>query len=95
MQSQNSVAFFVELYYNSTEQTRKAEIVMEENITPSHRPHRHRKTKMEIFKEATLPYLILILAAVIIIVFIVGALVRNANEKSETAQVSVNQIQQV
>ena len=52
---------------------------MDENITPRRRrPVRRRRTKMEIFKEAYLPYLILFIAAIVIIIFIIGALARNA-----------------
>lgn len=40
------------------------------------KPRRRRKTKMEIIKEAYLPYLFLMAAAVLIIIFIIGALVR-------------------
>ena len=54
---------------------------MEENITPRPR-QRRRKTKMELFKEAYLPYLILMAAVVIIIVFIIGAVARS----NQTAQ---------
>ncbi len=39
-------------------------------------PRRRRKTKMEQFKEALLPYIILMAAAAIVLVFIIGALVR-------------------
>ena len=41
-------------------------------VTHSH-PHRRRKTKLEIFKEAYLPYLILMSSAVVIVTFILGA----------------------
>lgn len=54
---------------------------MDENITAParrRRPVRRRKTKMEIFKEAYLPYLILFVATIVIIIFIIGALVSNA-----------------
>lgn len=37
---------------------------------------RRQKTKMEIIKEAYLPYIFLMSAAVLIIIFIIGALVR-------------------
>ncbi len=37
---------------------------------------RRRKSKMQHFKEGTLPYLILLTAAIIVVVFIIGALVR-------------------
>ena len=40
------------------------------------RPHRRRKTQMEIIKEAYLPYIFLMSAALLIIVFIIGALIR-------------------
>lgn len=70
---------------------------MEENVnTPVRKPVRRRKTKMEIFKEAYLPYLILMAAAVLIVIFIIGALVRNSNEKKtdtpDTAQAAVTQM---
>lgn len=51
---------------------------------PAHRPVRRRKTKMELFKEAYLPYLILFAAAVLIVIFIIGALVRNAGQKESS-----------
>ncbi len=55
---------------------------MDENYTaPARRPVRRRKTKMEIFKEAYLPYLILFAAAVLIVIFIIGALGRNSARK--------------
>lgn len=40
------------------------------------RPRRRRKTQMEIIKEAFLPYIFLMSAALLIIIFIVGALIR-------------------
>ena len=43
---------------------------------PRRIPVRRRKTKLQIFKEAYLPYLILMAATITIIVFIIGALVR-------------------
>lgn len=56
----------------------------QQNTTPieAQRPRRRRKTKMEIFKEQQLPYIILSVATVLIVIFIIGALVRNANEKT-------------
>ena len=42
------------------------------------RPRRQHRTKTEIFKEQYLPYLILLLAAIMIIIFILGALGRSA-----------------
>jgi len=52
-------------------------------VTPAPRERRRRKTKMELFKEAYLPYIILLAAIVLILIFIVGALVRNANARKE------------
>ncbi len=52
------------------------------------KPVRRRKTGMEVFKEAYLPYLILMLAALLIVVFIIGALVRNNQQKTAQAPVS-------
>ena len=54
---------------------------MDETVTTPvrrRRPVRRRKTKMEIFKEAYLPYLILFVAVIVIVIFIIGALVSNA-----------------
>lgn len=64
---------------------------MEENVTTTaRRPRRRRKTPMEIFKEAYLPYLILITAVVLIVSFIIGALVRaNADKPKDTAAAPV------
>ena len=36
------------------------------------RPERRRKTKQELFKENTLPFIILGVAAVLIVIFIIG-----------------------
>lgn len=44
---------------------------------PARRPLRRRKTKIEIFKEAYLPYLILFAAAVVAVALILGAVARN------------------
>ena len=41
------------------------------------RPRRRHRTKEEIFKEQYLPYLILLMAAVLIVIFILGALGRD------------------
>lgn len=49
---------------------------MDEYTPRPQNPRRRRKTKMEIFKEAYLPTIIMLLTVVLIIVFIVGALVR-------------------
>lgn len=50
------------------------EQVMNEVQQP--KPRRRRKTKMEIIKESYLPYIFLMAAAVLIVIFIIGALVR-------------------
>lgn len=50
---------------------------MDETIFPQERrPRRRHKTKWETFKEASLPYIILMAAAVLILIFIIGAVVR-------------------
>lgn len=52
---------------------------MEEHILTEQQPtptRRRRKTKMEIIKESYLPYIFLMAAALICLVFIIGALVR-------------------
>lgn len=50
---------------------------MEENTQlPRRLPRRRTKSKLQIFKEAYLPYLILLAATVLILIFIIGALVR-------------------
>jgi hypothetical protein len=50
---------------------------MDETIFPQERrPRRRRKTKWEIFKESTLPYVILMAAAVLVVIFIIGAVIR-------------------
>lgn len=61
------------------------------NIFPEERrPRRRRKTKAELFKEAYLPYLILLAAAVLIVCFIIGALARTSkNETPDTAQTAL------
>lgn len=46
------------------------------NETLEQKPRRRRKTKAEIIKEAYLPYLFLLGAAILIVIFIIGALVR-------------------
>ena len=56
---------------------RKAGIAMDETIFPQERrPRRRHKTKWETFKEASLPYIILMAAAVLILIIIIGAVVR-------------------
>lgn len=54
-------------------------MAMEENMDlASRRPRRRRKTKTEVFKEAYLPYLILLAAVILIVIFILGALARGS-----------------
>ena len=68
---------------------------MEDEIFPQERrPRRRRRTQLDIFKEAYLPYLILIAAAVLIVIFIIGAVVRNTQTTASdpgTAQAPVPQ----
>ena len=47
-----------------------------EATTTHSRPHRRHKTKLEIFKEGYLPYLILASSAGVIVSFIIGAISR-------------------
>ena len=54
---------------------------MEENMipkAPAAPRRRKRKTKMQIIKEAYLPYIFLMAAALLILIFIIGALIRGA-----------------
>lgn len=53
------------------------------------RPERRRKTKMELFKENTLPFIILGVAAVLILTFIIGSIVRGVQKKSTESDASV------
>ncbi len=58
---------------------------MEETVmTPTRRPARRRKTKLQRFKEAYLPYLILMSAVVLVIILIIGALIRNAKDAQQS-----------
>ena len=59
---------------------------MDENITPPRPRPRRRKTRMELFKEQYLPYLILLLAAAVIVTFIIGAVKRDRAETAGNAQ---------
>lgn len=54
--------------------------------TPVRKTRRRKKTKLEIIKEVYLPYVFLLAAAVIIVIFIIGALIRNANEQEAPAE---------
>lgn len=58
--------------------------------TPIHRPQRRRRSKLEIFKEAYLPYLILLAAAILICSFLLGA-IRREQPTQPVAQSSVSQ----
>ena len=55
------------------------EQILMEDQTPTQQhthPRRRRKTKMEILKESYLPYIFLMAAALICLIFIIGALIR-------------------
>ena len=60
---------------------------MEQQIqeAPARRPRKRRKTKAEIFREAYLPYIILMAAAVLIVIFILGAALRGCGAEGEAA----------
>ncbi len=49
---------------------------MQNPQTPRRPVRRRRKTRMEIIKESYLPYAFLLAAAVMILIFIIGALAR-------------------
>lgn len=49
---------------------------MDEQLQQPQRRPRRRKTQMEIIKEAYLPYIFLMTAALLIVIFIIGALIR-------------------
>jgi hypothetical protein len=51
-------------------------------------PRRRKKTKMEIFKEAYLPTIILGFAVVLILVFIIGSLSRLGNQPGQEQQLT-------
>lgn len=59
------------------------------------RPQRRRRTKAEIFKEAYLPYLILLCAAIVIVTFIIGAITRNNHQNDAAVQAAVSQTLEV
>ena len=67
---------------------------MEENTQVRPR-RRRRKTKMEIFKEAYLPYLILLLAVVLILVMIIGAVTRGRGGAQDATAWAVSQTAEV
>ena len=53
------------------------------------RNRKRKRSQMDLFKEAYLPYMILMMAALLIVIFIIGALVRNAKETPETSEAPV------
>lgn len=53
------------------------------------RPERRRKTKQELFKENTLPFIILGVAAVLIVIFIIGSVVRGVQKRNAEEAASV------
>ena len=55
---------------------------------PRQRPERRRKTKQELFKENTLPFIILGVAAILIVTFIIGSVVRGVQKKNAEAAAS-------
>ena len=62
---------------------------MEENMIPKApvAPRRRkRQTKMQIIKEAYLPYIFLMAAALLILIFIIGALIRGAAPEEEAPE---------
>ena len=67
---------------------------MEETRTPTRRrPVRRRKTPMDIFNEAYLPYLILFVAAIFIIFMIFAAIARSNAE--DAAVFAIQSLQEV
>jgi len=55
--------------------------VKEQPAARQPRPERRRKTKEELFKENTLPFIILGVAAILILTFIIGSIVRGVQKK--------------
>lgn len=53
-----------------------------ENTSPHNNPKRRRKTKAEIIKEAYLPTVFLTITFVLVLIFVIGAGIRNANNTS-------------
>lgn len=47
------------------------------------RRNRRRRTQMEIIKEAYLPYIFLMTAAFLIVIFIIGALIRGNSQQAQ------------
>lgn len=57
---------------------------MEEQTNARNR--RRKRSQLDLFKEACLPYIILAMATLLIVIFIIGALVRNAKDTPEPPQ---------
>lgn len=53
------------------------------------RPERHRKTKQELFKENTLPLIILGIAGILIVTFIIGSIVRGVQKRNIEEEASI------
>lgn len=75
------------MYNGSTKKKGRESPMDEQNVasTPAPKTRRRRKTKMEVFKEAYLPYIILMTAVLLILIFIIGAVVRSSKQKDDTA----------
>lgn len=59
---------------------------MDEQLNESQlqrKPRRRRRTQMEIIKEAYLPYIFLMTAVLLIVIFIIGALVRGNSQQAQ------------
>ncbi len=71
--------------YNDCNYTRKAGLGMQNEQNPTTRrvPRRRKRTKMQIFKEAYLPTIILAVTIVLVLVFIIGGAV-NRDSSDET-----------
>lgn len=59
---------------------------MEEKNHRPVNPRRRRKTKLEIFKEAYLPTIIMIATAIIILIFVIGSISRRSDTEETTPQ---------
>lgn len=73
------------------EENANKNIQVNETAAPSQAPVRRRrpKTKAEIFKESTLPLIILGVSAVLILVFIIGSITRAVQKKHVTREASI------
>ena len=69
------------------------------DVQPSASPRRKKKTKLQIFKEVYLPFLIIALALVFILICIIGAITRgvqkNRAEKQAEIDASIAQQQEL